>query len=85
MCRPTALFTLLLLYGVVTALRSRSQYGRLLAATLTANLFFYVVVNIAMNMGLLPVVGMPLPFPFLLALGLRERVVALLERLDLVL
>ena len=56
------LFTLLLLYGVVTALRARSQYGRLLAATLTANLFFYVVVNIAMNMGLLPVVGMPLPF-----------------------
>ena len=56
------LFSLLLLYGVVTALRARSQFGRLLAATLTANLFFYIVINVGMNMGLLPVVGMPLPF-----------------------
>ncbi|MGB1156248.1 MAG: rod shape-determining protein RodA [Alphaproteobacteria bacterium] len=56
------LYSLLLLYGVVTALRARSQFGRLLAATLTANLFFYIVINIGMNMGLLPVVGMPLPF-----------------------
>lgn len=56
------LFSLLLLYGIVTALRARNQFSRLLAATLTANLFFYIIVNISMNMGLLPVVGMPLPF-----------------------
>jgi rod shape determining protein RodA len=55
------LFFLLFVYGFAIALRSRNQFGRILAVGLTANLFLYVFINIAMVMGLIPVVGVPLP------------------------
>ena len=41
--------------------RSRSHFGRLLALGITINLFLYVFINTAMVMGLIPVVGVPLP------------------------
>ncbi|MCZ4280746.1 rod shape-determining protein RodA [Kiloniella laminariae] len=56
-----SLYLLLMIYGVAIAVRSRNQYGRLLAIGLTFNLFLYVFINIAMIMGLVPVVGVPLP------------------------
>jgi rod shape determining protein RodA len=56
-----ALFFLLFIYGFAIAFRSRNQFGRILAVGLTANLFLYVFINIAMVMGLIPVVGVPLP------------------------
>ena len=56
-----ALYGLLIAYGTVIAWRSRSQFGRLLAMGLTTNFFLYVFINIAMVMGVLPVVGVPLP------------------------
>ncbi|TWB35894.1 rod shape-determining protein RodA [Nitrospirillum pindoramense] len=56
-----ALYTLLLVYGYVIAMRCRHQYGRLVAMGLTVNLFLYMFINIAMVMGLIPVVGVPLP------------------------
>ena len=55
------LYAILLIYGLAIALRSRNQFGRLLAVGVTCNLFLYVFINIAMVMGLLPVVGVPLP------------------------
>ncbi|WP_119167685.1 rod shape-determining protein RodA [Algihabitans albus] len=55
------LYLLVFVYGFAIALRSRSHFGRLLAMGLTVNLFLYVFINIAMVMGLLPVVGVPLP------------------------
>jgi len=55
------LYTILLIYGAAIALRSRNQFGRILAMGLTCNVFLYVFINIAMVMGLLPVVGVPLP------------------------
>ncbi len=54
-------YALLLAYGFAIGLRSRNQFGRLLAVGLTCNLFFYVFINMAMVMGLVPVVGVPLP------------------------
>ena len=56
-----ALFFLLFVYGFAIGLRTRNQFGRILAVGLTANLFLYVFINIAMVMGLVPVVGVPLP------------------------
>ena len=56
-----ALYTFLLIYGFAIALRARNQFGRVLAMGLTCNVFLYVFINIAMVMGLLPVVGVPLP------------------------
>ncbi len=40
---------------------SRSQFGRLVAIGVTTTFFLYVFINIAMVMGLIPVVGVPLP------------------------
>src|SRR6185312_5702945 len=56
-----ALYTLVFIYGFAIALRSRSHFGRLLGLGLTVNFFLYVFINIAMVMGLIPVVGVPLP------------------------
>lgn len=55
------LYALLLIYGLAIALRSRNHFGRLLAMGLTTNLFLYVFANVAMVMGVIPVVGVPLP------------------------
>lgn len=52
---------LLMIYGVFIALRSYSAFGRLLAAGLSVNFSLYVMINVAMVMGLIPVVGVPLP------------------------
>ena len=55
------LYMLIIVYGVAIALRVQSQFGRLLAGGLTALFFIYVFINSAMVMGILPVVGVPLP------------------------
>jgi rod shape determining protein RodA len=55
------LYGLVLVYGFSIALRAQSQFGRLLALGVTATFFLYVFINIAMVMGLVPVVGVPLP------------------------
>ncbi len=52
---------LLMVYGIFIALRSYNAFGRLLAAGLSVNFSLYVVINVAMVMGLIPVVGVPLP------------------------
>ena len=56
-----ALFTLVLVWGFSIALRSQHHFGRLLALGVTSMMFLYVFINTAMVMGLLPVVGVPLP------------------------
>jgi rod shape determining protein RodA len=55
------LYFLLLAYGFAIAFRARNQFARLLALGLTTNLFLYVFINMAMVMGIFPVVGVPLP------------------------
>ncbi|MDH3475444.1 MAG: rod shape-determining protein RodA [Rhodospirillales bacterium] len=55
------LYALVFVYGFAIALRARNHFGRLLAVGLTVNLFLYVFINMAMVMGLIPVVGVPLP------------------------
>ena len=55
------LYVLVLTYGFAIALRARSQFGRLVAIGVTTQMFLYVFINMAMVMGLVPVVGIPLP------------------------
>lgn len=52
----------LILYGFRITLYNSFAFGRFVALGITSSLFLYVFVNISMVMGLLPVVGVPLPF-----------------------
>jgi rod shape determining protein RodA len=56
-----ALLCLIVVGGMLIALRCRHQFGRLVAFGISANFFLYVFVNIAMVMGVIPVGGVPLP------------------------
>jgi rod shape determining protein RodA len=55
------LLGLIVLGGMVIALRCRHQFGRLVALGIAFNFFMYVFVNLAMVMGAIPVGGVPLP------------------------
>lgn len=55
------LFGLIIVYGIRIAMASRSQFGRLVAMGVTLNFFFYIMINGLMVMGLIPVVGIPMP------------------------
>ena len=56
-----ALYTVLLILGMIIAMRASSHFGRIVAMGVTVTFFLYVFINIAMVMGLIPVVGVPLP------------------------
>jgi rod shape determining protein RodA len=55
------IYILVIIYGFAIALRVRNQFGRLVSLGIIGTFFFYVFINIAMVMGLVPVVGVPLP------------------------
>jgi rod shape determining protein RodA len=55
------LYAVWLMYGFRVALANRILFNRLLAAGITTIIFLYVFINMAMVMGMLPVVGVPLP------------------------
>jgi rod shape determining protein RodA len=55
------LFAVVIGYGLQIAMSARSQFGRLLAMGITLNFFFYIMINGLMVMGLIPVVGIPMP------------------------
>lgn len=56
-----ALFLLIFAAGLSTALRCKHQFGKYLALGISVNFSLYVFINISMVMGLIPVVGAPLP------------------------
>ncbi len=55
------LYILILIYGFSISLGCRNQFGRLVGMGVTTTFFLYVFINIAMVMGVIPVVGVPLP------------------------
>ncbi len=55
------LYLAVIVYGYAISLRCGNQFGRLVGLGVTTTFFLYVFINIAMVMGLLPVVGVPLP------------------------
>ncbi len=56
------LFLGLFLRGMTIAGKARDNFGTLLAFGCTVSFFWHVTINVAMVMGLLPVVGVPLSF-----------------------
>jgi rod shape determining protein RodA len=53
---------LLLLQGVFVAYNARDQLGRLIAVGIVAMFFAHTFQNVGMNMNILPVIGIPIPF-----------------------
>ncbi|MEW6074924.1 MAG: rod shape-determining protein RodA [Candidatus Omnitrophota bacterium] len=73
------LYYLLIRQGILIAAKTYDHFGRLLALGISAMLSLQVFINVAMNLGLAPVVGIPLPlmsyggsslFSTLLSLGI---------------
>ena len=56
-----AVYVLILFHLMAASIKAKSQFGRLAAAGIGFTFFLYVFINLAMVMGLLPVVGVPLP------------------------
>jgi rod shape determining protein RodA len=57
-----ALFVALLLRIIFIAERQRSAFSRIYAYGVASILFFHLTINIGMTIGLVPVIGIPLPF-----------------------
>ncbi len=55
------LYLLIIIWGIYIARRAADKFGMLLALGVVAMLFWHIVVNLGMVIGLLPVVGVPLP------------------------
>jgi rod shape determining protein RodA len=56
------LYALLLSLLMAMALRAKQPFSRLLIAGSAVTMFLYIFINVAMVTGLVPVVGVPLPF-----------------------
>jgi rod shape determining protein RodA len=56
------LYLILVLRGLDTARKARDDFGRFLALGITFMFSIYIFVNVGMTLGLMPVVGIPLPF-----------------------
>ena len=61
-CLLIAAYTFLILRGLTIAYEAPTTFSRLLAGSITMSFFIYAMVNMGMVSGILPVVGVPLPF-----------------------
>lgn len=57
-----AIYLVLIMRGISTAEKAKDEFGRMLALGITFMFTGYMFINIGMTMGLVPVVGIPLPF-----------------------
>jgi rod shape determining protein RodA len=79
------LYLLLIGRGLVIAANAPSMFTRLLAGSITMIFFTYAFVNMGMVSGILPVVGVPLPFmsyggTALMTLGLGTGILMSIQR-----
>ena len=56
------LYAMVVIRGLWISFTAQTSYGRLLASAITLTFCVYVIVNMGMVAGILPVVGVPLPF-----------------------
>jgi rod shape determining protein RodA len=85
------LFALLLFRGIRAATLAQDQFGRLIATGIVVMILFQVFINIAVNIRLVPVTGIPLPFisqggssllMMFIALGLLEGILIRHKRIE---
>jgi rod shape determining protein RodA len=55
------LYLVLILWGLRIAVQAKDRFGAILAFGVVAMLFWHIFINIGMVLGLMPVVGIPLP------------------------
>ena len=55
------IYSYIILYGFLCAYKAKTTFSRLAISGLTLNIFLYFIINISMVIGLIPVVGVPLP------------------------
>jgi rod shape determining protein RodA len=60
-CLLLMVYLLIIARGLFITLQAQDTFSKLLAGSITLTFFIYVLVNIGMVSGLLPVVGVPLP------------------------
>ena len=86
-----ALFAFLLFRGLRAANLARDPFGRLIATGIVIMILFQVFINVAVNIRLLPVTGIPLPFisaggssllTLFVALGLLESILLRHRQID---
>jgi rod shape determining protein RodA len=56
------LYLFLIVWGVNMSIRSKDRFGAIVAFGVVAMIFWHVIINVGMAVGMMPVVGMPLPF-----------------------
>lgn len=56
------LFTVLLVRIIVIAERQKSRFARVYANSVAMIIFYHFAINVGMNIGIIPVIGIPLPF-----------------------
>jgi len=56
------LFTILLVRLIILAERQKSRFARVVCYCVAMILFYHVAINLGMNIGIIPVIGIPLPF-----------------------
>ena len=56
------LYLAIIVVGLGISARAKDRYGAIVAFGVTAMIFWHVTVNIGMVVGIMPVVGLPLPF-----------------------
>lgn len=61
-CMLLLVYLLLIARALMITLQAQTVFGKLLAGSITLTFFIYVFVNVGMVSGLLPIVGVPLPF-----------------------
>ena len=59
---PLLIFMMLIIWGLNIAYRCRDPFGTILAVGISSMIFWQVFINVGMAMGLMPIVGVPLPF-----------------------
>ena len=57
-----ALYLFLIAWGANISIRSKDRFGAIVAFGFVSMVFWHVMINIGMALGMMPVVGMPLPF-----------------------
>jgi len=56
------LYLFLILWGLNISIRSKDRFGAIVAFGVVSMIFWHMIINIGMALGIMPVVGIPLPF-----------------------